>query len=381
MDFDFRETEKGLSEKIRRLFDADSLADLAQLGSKDMEEVRATILHWMKTLAQTGYLTPALDDGRNSVALVAVQEGLAGISPSLFLPVEVSTRIFGRLVAVHGTPEQKDKILPGLMRGELVGAVALTENGMNIESHTFNTEGMVTDQGFRVSGSKSHVINAPVADWIAVVGKITEGEEERVVFFLIEKHGKGLSVGERFSMLGYENTPVSAILLEDCLVSTKEIIRLPDKNEALRTVRLWEDQVLIVASLGLMRRSFDAAVDYAKTHQSGGKPIIAYQEVGFKLAEMLTLLQTAQLLAYRAAWMAESRDREAGILASCAKVFCTESSEEVASHALQILGGRGYIRGNPAEEGYRDAKYLQIAGTSSEISRMKIGDGVLGIDD
>ncbi len=126
-----------------------------------------------------------------------------------------------------------------------------------------------------------------------------------------------------------------------------------------------------------MKRSLDAALTFARGHASGNKPIIAYQEVGFKLAEMVTLFQTSQLLAYRAAWMAEAGDREAAVLAHCAKVFCTESAEEVASHALQILGGQGYIRGNPAEGGYRDAKYLQIAGTSSEISRMKIADNVL----
>lgn len=113
-----------------------------------------------------------------------------------------------------------------------------------------------------------------------------------------------------------------------------------------------------------MKRTFDAASKYAKSHVSGGKPIIAYQEIGFKLGEMLTLLQAAQLLAYRAAWMAESGDSEAGVLTHCAKVFCAESAEEVSSNALQILGGYGYVRGNPAEEGYRDAKYLQIAGTS-----------------
>ena len=95
------------------------------------------------------------------------------------------------------------------------------------------------------------------------------------------------------------------------------------------------------------------------------------------MAEMLTLLHTAQLLAYRAAWMVETGDREAGVLVHCAKVFSSESAEEVASSALQILGGKGYVQGNPAEEGYRNAKYLRIAGTSSEISRMKIGDEVL----
>ena len=72
MDFDFKETEKGLSEKIRGLFDADSVADLAQLGSKDVEKTRATILHWLKSLALTDYMTPAMDDGKNSVSLIAL---------------------------------------------------------------------------------------------------------------------------------------------------------------------------------------------------------------------------------------------------------------------------------------------------------------------
>jgi alkylation response protein AidB-like acyl-CoA dehydrogenase len=146
----------------------------------------------------------------------------------------------------------------------------------------------------------------------------------------------------------------------------------------LRAVRVWEDQVLTVAGLGLMQRCFDAASSYAKGHVSGGRPIIGFQEVGFKLAEMLTLLQTAQLLAYRAAWMTRTNDREAGVLGHCAKVFATESAEEVASKALQILGGHGLLVGNPVEQGYRDVKYLQIFGNSTEISRMKIGDGVLG---
>ena len=332
MDFDFRETENVLFEKIRGLFDADSLLDLAQLERKGITEIRGTTLHWLKSLALTGYLMPGLDGGQNSVTLVAAQERLAGISPSLFLSVEVSTRIFGRLVAIFGTPDQKNQILSNLKNGTVIGTVALSESAMNIENDALNTAGISSDKGIRVSGSKGHVVNAPIADWFAVAGKIDE--EEAVAFFLIKKESQGLSISDRFSTLGYEGAAISAIHLEDCPVSSEYVIYPPAESDTLRAVRLWEDQILTAASLGLMRRSFDGAVDYAKTHQTGGKPIIAYQEVGFKLAEMLTLLHTAQLLAYRAAWMAESGDREAGILAHCAKIFCTESSEEVASRAL-----------------------------------------------
>ena len=288
--------------------------------------------------------------------------------------MEVTARIFGRLVAIYGTPDQKDEIIPSLKEGRIIGTVALSERGMNIENDPLVTLGVYNDDGFKVSGSKGHVVNGPIADWIAVAAKTGDG----VVFFLIKKGSDGLSIDQRLTTLGYNGTAISAITLENCSVPSANVIGPFEGEEPVKSVRTWEDQILTAASLGQMQRSYDEAADYAKSHLSGGKPIIAYQEVGFKLAEMLTLLQTARLLAYRAAWMTEAGDSEAGVLAHCAKVFCTESAEEVASHALQILGGQGYIRGNPAEGGYRDAKYLQIAGTSSEISRMKIADEVLG---
>ena len=249
--------------------------------------------------------------------------------------------------------------------------MALSEHRMNIENDPFQTTGIPIGDGFSVTGSKGHVVNGPMADWIAVAGKI-HGREEPV-FFLIETDRKGLFVGNRRITLGYEGVPVSPIELADCPAT--HVMHPPAGT--LKTIRMWEDQVLTVAALGLMKRSFDAALQYAKTHQSGGKPIIAYQEIGFKLAEMLTLFQTARLLAYRAAWMCETKDREAHVLAHSAKVFCGEAAEKTASDALRILGGEGYVRGNPAEAGYRDAKYIQIAGNSTEISRMKIGDWAL----
>jgi alkylation response protein AidB-like acyl-CoA dehydrogenase len=128
-----------------------------------------------------------------------------------------------------------------------------------------------------------------------------------------------------------------------------------------------------------MQAAFQAAKTYANEHRTGGKPIIAYQEVAFKLAEMLTLLQTSQLLAYRAAWTADTDAGKAPSLTLCAKVFCTEAAEKVASAALQILAGSGFTSGNVAERAYRCAKYGQIAGTSTEIARVKLGDAAMNL--
>jgi alkylation response protein AidB-like acyl-CoA dehydrogenase len=376
MNFDYSETQRNLCEKVKGVFDTDTEASFAKLESGDNHVIRSVVSKYLKTLGQVGYLTPGLEEEKETVGLVAAQESLATISPSLFLSVEVNARIFGRLIAVYGTADQKSQFLHDLKKGRLIGAVALSEGGMNIENNPLQTAGVRAGDSFLVNGEKNHVVNAPIANWIAIAGKV----EENIVFFVIKKGSEGLSIGQRLSTMGYNGCAISAISLENCSVHSKYVIGPFEGEEPLKTLRMWEDQILTAGSLGLMHRCYTNALSYAKTHKSGNKPIIAYQEVGFKLAEMLTLLQTAQLLAYRAAWMAETNNRETSVVAHCAKIFCTESAEEVASQALQILGGYGYIDGNPAEEGYRNAKYLQIAGTSTEISRMKIADGILQMD-
>ncbi len=373
MNFDFGEKELSIAAKIKDLLGPDSRDFLVRGESRDLQQTRETLVQWMKRLSQVGYLDLGFCDGKNSVPLVATRESLAALAPSLFLSVEGSTRLFGRLISVYATPHQKDALLPAIQEGRLIGAVGLSEAGMNIEG-SLETLAVPTGSGFRVSGSKGHVVNAPLADWTAVAGKTND----RLAFFLVKADSEGLSIGSRLSTPGYDGVAISPLSLHDCPVSSGQCLGPFEDDEPLRRVRSWEDEILTAAGLGLMRRALDSASEYARVHKSGGRPIIAYQEIGFKLAEMLTLLQTAQLLAYRAAWMSETGDPEAELLGHCAKVFCAESAERITSASMQVLGQHGYRRGHPAEEGFRNAKYLQIAGTSTEISRIKIGDGVLG---
>ncbi len=374
MDFDFSEAEIAFCEKLKGLLGSVPEKGLSRFEKDKVQESRKGLLDWLEKLAGVDYLSLGMDPGSHAVTLTAAQEELAALDPSLFLAAEVSARIFGRLLAVYGTPEQKEKILPGVTGGRLIGAVGLSEGGMNIENEPLGTRGVKSDTGLLVSGTKAHVVNAPVADWFAVAGNFEQGP----AFFLMENGHEGLSLSPGFTMTGYRGVAVSTLTLEKAPVPPDRVIGPFKDDQRFKTVRSWEDQILTAAGLGVMKAAYETARNHAKTHMSGGKPIIAYQEVGFKLSEMLTLFQTAQLLAYRAAWMVEAGQREAPVVAHCAKVFCAESAEKVASEALQILGAQGCLQGNPAEEGYCNAKYLQVAGTSTEISRMKIGDGVLG---
>jgi alkylation response protein AidB-like acyl-CoA dehydrogenase len=287
--------------------------------------------------------------------------------------VEVTARILGRLIARYGSESQKGAILQPIKDGRVMGAVALSEGGLSFEDGTFKTTATPQNGGFSLVGAKPCVVNGPVADWTAVGASAGRGSG----FFLVPGASEGLFVAPRSRTLGYDGMAASAVSFENCRVMPEHVIGPFEGYEVFRDVRKWEDQVLVSASLGSIKSSYEAALQFAKTHMSGGKPVIAYQEVGFKLAEMFTLLQTAELLACRAAWMDETGDAEADVLLRAAKVFCAESAEEVASKALQVMGTFGYLKGNAAETAYRDAKYVQVAGTSTEISRVKIGDALL----
>ncbi|MFO7986995.1 MAG: acyl-CoA dehydrogenase [Desulfatiglandaceae bacterium] len=375
MNFDFGHREKAFQEKIRALFSDTRAEPLMGWGEESMSALRRESLTWLNRLAHTGYLSLALEDEPYGPATVAAQQLLAAVSPALYVCAETSARIFGRLMNAYGSPQLRSQVLPAIRHGEAMGAAALSEPGFHETRADMGTVGFTTSEGFRVSGEKPQVMNAPIADWIAVAG--TVDNTDAAAFFLVSRHDQGLFMGQKSPPLGCEDLPMCAVTLEDCRVDPAYVMGPMDGREVFTEVRIWENQVLAAGALGLMQRALDTAVSHAKRHQSGGKPLIAYQEVGFKLAEMLTLLQTAQLLVYRAAWMWETGGPEAQELAYCAKVFSTESAEEVASKALHILGQTGFAHKNPAEGAYRNAKYLQVSGTASALSRMKIADGLL----
>lgn len=370
MDFDFCEAEKSLFQDIHS-----RISGYAQGRNLELQDpsIRQDAL---RILAETPYLRLGLEESKafGPIALMGAMETLSALSPSLYLTIETSTRLFGRILAAWGSPLQKERWLKPLMEGKWLGAVALSEDCLNVDYDPLKTTGTQEGDFLTVTGEKTYVVNGPVADWIAVAGLLNN----RPALFILDQGTAGFETGEPFRTLGYDGAVISRLSLGGCRIPADHVIGPFEDRSALDALRLWENQILLGASLGLMKAAFESARNYAKTHQSGGKPIIAYQEVAFKLSEMLTLLQTSQLFAYRTAWTLGASPKEAESLMWCAKVFCTEAAEKVSGYSLQILAGTGYISGNPAEIAYRCAKYGQIAGTSTEIARVNIGDTALG---
>ncbi len=377
MNFDFSEKEQAFFTEISKLI-KDFLKDRAP-ETHDGAKAEVYVRQTLKALARTPYLGLGLNTAQSGfgglLTLMPAMETIAVCAPSLALAMEMSTRVFGQSLARWGSKEQKHQYLEPLLKGELLGAVALSEGAMNVENDPLATTGETNGDTVVINGRKNYVVNAPVADLIAVAGRLDSED----VLFLVPGKAQGLVMGERLSTLGFDGVIISGLTLADCRIPAHRVIRAKAGTNLLGMLRLWENQVLMGISLGMMKGAFESARDHAKTHKSGGKPVIAYQEVGFKLAEMLTLFQTAELFVYRAAWYADAGKKDVVPMTLCAKVFSTENAEQVASWALQILSGAGYSGGNAAESAYRGAKYGQIAGVSTEIARVKIGDATLGV--
>ena len=375
MNYDFSEKEQTFITDIESCVTRFAVKN--ESGYRDLAAVEKGLREALQELVPSGY--PALGCGVGDVGthtLAAAMEKVAAAAPSLFLGIEMGCRMFGRVLNTWGqTPDLKEDLLGQVRQGRVIGAVALSEETLNVENQPLETCGIKDGGQIMVSGCKSFVVNGPIADWIAVAGSF----EEKAALFVIEKDTPGMVIGERLETVGYRGAAICEIIFDDCRLTEARMIAGLDFREMLSQLKLWENQILIGASLGALKSAFEAARDFAKVHRTGGKPAIAYQSVAFKLSEMLTLYQTAQLFAWRAAWVYDAQPKAAESLTWCAKVFCTEAAEKVAGYAQQILSKTGLLAGNPAERAYRNTKLGQICGTSTEIARVKIGDHVLGI--
>lgn len=373
MNFEFSSSAQALFADVEN-----AIAQwLKEYGTKSLAAGKESLSKAVSALHRTGYTGLGILENteiEGGAAMMKAMETAASACPSLFLAMEMASKIPANLISEYGNEAQKSKYLEDLLTGKTIGAVALSEDAMNIENEPFKTRGIQTGNQVEVTGKKSFVINAGIAGLFAVAGIMND----KPAVFLIEKGTPGLIVLDAHPTMGYEDIGISGVEIAHCTISEDQVLRPAQDGQFPDTLRLRENLVLIGASLGHMKNCFEQSKAYSHTHITGGKPLIAYQLPAFKIAEILTLYQSAQLLAYRVAWMAEEKDRETRVVALCAKVFCTEACEKAASLALSVVGGEAYKTGNPIESAYRAAKFAEIAGTSCEIARVKIGDHAMG---
>jgi len=370
MNYDLDASDKELLDRVTALLNDENLPDPAALQRVEASTVGSLLRAWLQRLGPAGYLAAPAGPGLTSARML-----LAARSPWLALAVAIGPGLLADLLARHGSPEQQQRFLEPLRRGRLVAAVALSEPRAGSHPDHLATTARRDDGQLVLSGSKSTVSLAPLADVIAVVAE-SDGAQ---ALFLIDGGQAGCVCGSPLDTLGYRQLCTCPLELRGVRVAPDRVM-VPDgrpRGGLLQQVRAGWDAALADVACGTMRLCLEQAREAAAVERAGGKPPAGYQSVRFALAEMLTLSQTAELLALRAAWAGAAADRQAASLALCAKVFATENACRVADLALQIMAAAGYSRDNPVARAVRDSRLGLIAGHPGQVARQAIAREVL----
>jgi alkylation response protein AidB-like acyl-CoA dehydrogenase len=380
MDFDLTAAQKELKKDLS-LWLKEEAKDLDLISQKDLKVQKEAVRGFLKKLGRKDCYFPVglnPEESRKNpfaetLTWVFLAEELARISPSLFVSIEQSTRLFGWLISRYGPEPYCQELLAPLQKGMLLGAMAMAESSRNFPDKEAVTQARKEGEAYRLSGQKRQIINAPLADWLAVTGK-TEGQW---AVFLVKSDQAGLLKGEPQKTLGFNGLALSDLTLHECLVPEEQVIGPFPNPNFLAELQTRTNLIMTVASLGIMDRALQGVKQYASETQAGSKPLRAYQTISFKLAEMFTLFQTSQWMVYRAAWMLEAQAAGAETMAAATKVFVTEAAETMAKEALQIMGGEGFLAGHSLEECYRDARFGPVSGDTSEALRLRIAEDCL----
>ena len=273
----------------------------------------------------------------------------------------------------HGDAEQRKRWLPGLCDGSSIGIHAVTEPGAGSDAFSMTTRAEPDGDGWRITGSKTFISNAPVADLFIIFARTTPGTGPTgLTAFLVERGAEGLEVPGHLEKMGLRTSPMGEIVLDGVSVGKGQVLGTVGRGaRVFQTSMDWERGMIMSAQVGAMQRVTERTVAYAKEREQFGKPIGEFGSVTDKLADMKVRLTAARAMLYRAARLVEV-DGDHSAESAEAKLFISEAS--VATHlaALQIHGGYGYMTEFEVERALRDALGGTIYSGTSEIQRRLI---------
>ena len=309
--------------------------------------------------------------GADNITFNLMCEELARGSLSLAATVAMQGLMGTDFLYRFGTEEQKQRLLVPALRGEKVGTIAMTEPGAGSDLGAIRTTAVRQGDGYVLNGTKMWITSATVADFFTVAAKTDpEAGFKGVDLFLVEKGTPGLSVGRKIRKLGTRGSETSEVILDNVWVPAENLFggREGQGMNLLRGI-LNEIRVMTGAlSVGLARAALEAAVRYAKEREAFGRPIVKFQAIQHKLAEMATRLEAARTLVYRAAWLIDQGTPDVK-LSAMAKLFASETANYVADETTRIFGAYGFAMEYEAQRYFRDARFLLYGGGTSEILR------------
>jgi alkylation response protein AidB-like acyl-CoA dehydrogenase len=269
-----------------------------------------------------------------------------------------------------GSDVQKERYLPGLCSGELIGANGVTEPDSGSDAFSLTTSARLDGDHYILNGTKTFCTSAPVADVFMVFATVDKRKGFMgVTAFIVEKDFPGFRVGRDIGKMGLRTAPMAELILEDCKVPVDNRLGKEGNGAAIfeNTVE-WERSCILASIVGGMERQLEQCIKYSRDRKQFGKPIGKYQSIANKIVDMKVRLDTARLLLYKVAWMKEAHGK-AAMDAAIAKLYLSESWIKSCLDAVQIHGGYGYTTEYEVERDLRDSIGSTLYSGTSEIQR------------
>lgn len=309
---------------------------------------------------------------------VSILVEISRVCGSIGLSVAAHNSLCTNHILEFGNEEQKQKYLPKLASGQWIGAWGLTEPNTGSDAGRMQCVAKKEGEYYILNGSKNFITHGKSGNVAVVIARTGEPLDSRgMTAFVIEKGTPGFRAGKKENKLGMRASETAELIFDNCRVHESQVLGEVGEGFVQSLKILDGGRISIAAlSLGIAKGALEASLQYSQERHQFGKPIAAFQAISFKLAEMATKIEAAELLTRKAAKMKMAGEKTTKISAM-AKFYASETAVEVSTDAIQIFGGYGYTKDYPVEKFFRDSKLCTIGEGTTEIQKLVISRELL----
>jgi alkylation response protein AidB-like acyl-CoA dehydrogenase len=378
MDFNLSENQKMISQTVREF--ANKHIRPKMMEWDESQEFPVEVFKKLGELGLMGVLVPAEYGGAGltyTEYVTAIVE-ISRVCGSIGLSMAAHNSLCTGHILQFGTEAQKKKYLPKLATAEWIGAWGLTEAGTGSDSMRMRCVAKKDGNDWIINGAKNWITHGKSGDVAVVLARTGELLDSKgITSFIVERGTPGFKAGKKENKLGMRASETTEMIFEDCRVPDENVMGKPGEGFK-QAMKVLDGGRISIASLalGIAKGALDASVKYSKEREQFGQPISNFQGISFKLADMATEIEAAELLTFEAADL-KNRGQSVTKVSAMAKYFASEVCVRASTEAVQIFGGYGYTKDFPVEKFFRDSKLCTIGEGTSEIQKMVIAREVL----
>jgi alkylation response protein AidB-like acyl-CoA dehydrogenase len=333
----------------------------------------------LRKLGKVGYMGALLPPeyggtGKGMVAETIIAEEISAVCPMLDVTRGVTSVYFAPPVNKFGNDAQRGKYLSAIIAGDKIGAIGITEPDVGSDTAGMKTRAERDGDSYVVNGEKRFITNGSVADYILLFAVTDTSVKPRkgMSAFIFETETPGFSIVKDYDLMGMRGLKVSHLRFENARIPATALLGEENKGFTILMDELDTERTSLAAgAVGYARAAFELAVKHSTEREQFGRQIRQFEGVSFAIADMAVRIDAARLLTLEAARMIEN-GLPASRQGAAAKLFACTAAQEIASEALQVLGGIGYMKEAKTEQFYRDARLMTIGGGTAEIMKFLI---------